>query len=174
MTEPEIFVGMGELALTADAGDVLTSIGLGSCVGIALLDPRRHVVGLAHAMFPKAPEADVEQPGRYADTAVSALLTGLAELGSRPPSLFAILTGGARMFSFERSNPIDIGARNVAAAQDALAAAGVPVYASATGGSSGRSVRIRAADGVVRVREAGRDGELYRPAPIDHKEGESQ
>jgi chemotaxis protein CheD len=78
------------------------------------------------------------------------------------------------MFSFERSNPIDIGARNVAAAQDALAAAGVPVYASATGGSSGRSVRIRAADGVVRVREACRDGELYRPAPIDHKEGESQ
>jgi chemotaxis protein CheD len=164
---------MGELAVTADATHVLTSIGLGSCVGIALLDPRRHVVGLAHAMFPAAPDGDVEQPGRYADTAVSALLAALAELGSRPPSLFAILTGGARMFSFERSNPIDIGARNVAAAQDALAVAGVPVYASATGGSTGRSVRIRAADGVVRLREAGSDSELYRPAPVATGEGES-
>jgi chemotaxis protein CheD len=170
VTDPEIFVGMGELAVTANAGDVLTSIGLGSCVGIALLDSRRHAVGLAHAMFPLAPEPHVEQPGRYADTAIRALLAALAELGSVPASLRAVVTGGARMFNFERASTSDIGARNVVAAHEALAAAGIEVCAEATGGSKGRSIRIRVADGVVRLREAGNDRELYRPAEAGERE----
>jgi chemotaxis protein CheD len=165
---------MGELAVTANAADVLTSIGLGSCVGIALLDPDHHAVGLAHAMFPQAPEPDVEQPGRYADTAVRALLAGLAQLGASPASLAAVLTGGARMFSFERSSAIDIGARNLAATHAALAAAGIQVCASATGGTTGRSVRVHAAGGVVRLREAGSDSELYRPAATVARHGGSQ
>ena len=165
MSELEIFVAMGALAVTADSGTALTTIGLGSCVGIALIDSRRGAAGLAHAMFPQAPGPDVDEPGRYADTAVRAMLSALADLGSRASNLTAVLTGGARMFAFERSSGIDIGARNLAATREALAAAGVPVCASATGGSIGRSVRVRIADGIVRLREAGTDSELYRWAP---------
>lgn len=165
MSESEIFVAMGALAVTADPGTALTTIGLGSCVGIALIDSRGGAAGLAHAMFPQAPGPDVDEPGRYADTAVRAMLSALADLGCRASQLSAVLTGGARMFAFERSSSIDIGARNIAATRDALATAGVPVCACATGGSIGRSVRVRAADGIVRLREAGTDRELYRWAP---------
>ena len=115
-------------------------------------------------LTPQAPQSEVDQPGRYADTAVSALLAALAQFGSKPSRLTAVLTGGARMFSFVYSGDSDIGTRNVAATRGALAAAGVPIAASATGGSTGRSIRVHAAAGSVRLREAGSDRELYRPA----------
>jgi chemotaxis protein CheD len=163
VSQPEIFVGMGELAATADASDVLTILGLGSCVGIALVDASGHAAGLAHVMFPRARQTDVDQPGRYADTAVAALLAALARLGSPGSRLCAVLAGGARMFAFQGATSADIGTTNLAATHDALALAGIPICASATGGGRGRSIRIRAGDGVVHVREAGVNSELYRP-----------
>lgn len=93
---------MGELAVTADAGTVLTTIGLGSCVAVALLDSASDAVGLAHVIFPKAPARAVAEHGKYADTAVPALITALGRLGSPSTRLVAVLAGGARMFSFER------------------------------------------------------------------------
>jgi chemotaxis protein CheD len=165
---------MGEFAATADASAILTTIGLGSCLGIALLDPGGRAAGLAHVMFPQARQPDAERPGRYADTAVTALLAALARLGSPASGLCAVLAGGARMFSFKGASGPDIGASNLAATQEVLSLAGIPICASATGGSSGRSIRIQAADGVVRVREAGIDTELYRPPPTRQGAGASR
>jgi chemotaxis protein CheD len=170
----ETFVGMGELAATADASDVLTALGLGSCVGIALVDPRGHAAGLAHVMFPQARQVHVAQPGRYADTAVRALLAALARLGSPRSRICAVLAGGARMFDFQGASSTDIGATNLVATHEALAIAGIPIYASATGGSSGRSIRILAADGVIRLREGGIDKELYRPPAALARNGVSR
>ena len=166
MSQAEIFVGMGELAATAVAREVLTTVGLGSCVGIALVDPSGHAAGLAHVMFPQSRKLHVAQPGKYADTAVGALLAALARLGSPRSRICAVIAGGARMFAFEAAGSSDIGAANLRATHDALAKAGIPVYASATGGSTGRSIRILAADGVVRLRQGGVDSELYRPAAV--------
>ena len=47
-------VRMGELAASAVAGDVLVSLGLGSCIGLALLDRRVGVAGLAHVVLPSS------------------------------------------------------------------------------------------------------------------------
>jgi len=171
VSQAEIFVGMGEFAATAGASDVLTTVGLGSCVGIALVDPSGHAAGLAHVMFPHARKLYGAQPGKYADTAVGALLAALARLGSPRSRIRAVLVGGARMFAFQAAGSTDIGAANLAATQQALAMAGIPVYASATGGSTGRSIRILAADGVVRLREGGIDSELYRPPEALHRYG---
>ena len=41
----ETMVRMGELALSSNPGDVLVSIGLGSCIGLALLDSALVVEG---------------------------------------------------------------------------------------------------------------------------------
>ena len=48
----ETMVRMGELAASAVAGDVLVSLGLGSCIGLALVDRRHGVAGLAHVVLP--------------------------------------------------------------------------------------------------------------------------
>ena len=50
---------------------------------------------------------------------------------------------------------MEIGARNEAAVRAALLSAGIPVTATATAGSVGRTVRVHVATGTVTVREAG-------------------
>jgi chemotaxis protein CheD len=154
MEQPEVMVRMGELAIAGRDGDPLVSIGLGSCIGLAVLDRERAVAGLAHVMLPSAPEqGDGGTPGRYADRAVPALLAALAERGARRSRLEAVLVGGARMFSAGGS--MDIGARNEAAIRDALGREGVPVRASATSGAVGRTIRVHPCDGLVTVKAAG-------------------
>ena len=47
----ELRVGMAELAV-AEGDELLVSIGLGSCVAIALWDERAGIAGLAHVLLP--------------------------------------------------------------------------------------------------------------------------
>ena len=50
-----IKVGMADLNICKEP-DCLTTIGLGSCVGIALYDSVTKVTGLAHIMLPNSKE----------------------------------------------------------------------------------------------------------------------
>jgi len=148
-------VRMGKLAATATAGDVLVTIGLGSCIGLVLVDPVERVVGLAHVMLPQAPAGGASTPdqGKFADLAAPALVRAVERLGGRRAGLQAALVGGAHMFSFGERQ-LDVGTRNEAAVRASLGALGVPVRAAATGGDRGRTVRVRVDGPQVRVKEA--------------------
>jgi chemotaxis protein CheD len=91
---------------------------------------------------------------------VPALIGALRRHGVHAESLDAILVGGAQMFSM--STGMEIGARNEAAVRAELQRAGIPVTASATAGSVGRTVRVHVATGTVTVREAGSTEETLR------------
>lgn len=164
MADTEVMVRMGELAVAAKGGATLVSIGLGSCIGLALIDRARGIAGLAHVMLPQAPSDGAGgTPGKFADHAVPALLSELAPLGSRPGRLEAVLVGGAKMFSVGSS--MDVGARNDDAARAALAAARIPVRAADTRGSTGRTIRVDPATGIVTVKAAGgKPAQLYPSA----------
>ena len=154
MSQVETMVRMGEYAVSG-AGEVLVSIGLGSCIGLALIDPAREIAGLAHVMLPTSLEgSDATQLGKYADTALPALLADLLALGARRARLDAVLVGGAQMFAFGK-NSLDVGSRNEAAARAALVSARLPVRAAAVGGSTGRTVRVHPSTGIVTVKSAG-------------------
>jgi chemotaxis protein CheD len=144
---------MGEWVVSREGG-VLACIGLGSCIGLALVDRFTGVAGLAHVMLPEAPRADVEQPGKYADRAVPALVEALLELGAGRTRLEAALVGGAQMFAFGSVGGHDIGARNEEAVRGHLEAVRIPVRAAATGGDRGRSMKVYASDGYVFCRES--------------------
>lgn len=152
-TASEIVVRMGELGASATAGDVLVSVGLGSCIGLALVCRRGRACGLAHVVLPESGGRDADRPAKFADRAVPALLAALADYGVRPQSLEAVLVGGAQMFA--ATVGMEIGARNEEAVRAALAGFRIPVTAAATAGSVGRTVRVHVADGNVTVREAG-------------------
>ena len=159
----EVMVRMGELAVSRTPGDVLVSIGLGSCIGLCLIDRRRQAVGLAHVMLPTGGPG--ETPGKFAPSAVPALVEQLQQLGAVPTALEAVLVGGAQMFSFGKagSGRLDVGARNHEATREALDLARIPVVADAVGGSTGRTVRLIADAPRVIVKEAGNgEQELYR------------
>jgi chemotaxis protein CheD len=163
MSRGDVMVRMGEMA-TTDDGTALVSIGLGSCIGLALLDRAKGVAGLAHVMLPATPpEGTRGADGRFADRAVPALVDAVLALGARRARLEAILVGGARMFALGSS--LDIGARNESAVREALAAARLPVRAAVTRGSTGRTIRVHTDTGVVTVREAGgRDVQIFPEA----------
>ncbi|HMJ04452.1 MAG TPA: chemotaxis protein CheD [Conexibacter sp.] len=165
-------VRMGELAVSATPEDELVSMGLGSCVGVALVDRDQAVAGLAHVMLPVA-NAAYSAPAKFADRAVPSLVALAERLGASPGRLEAVLAGGAQMFGNASSTGptgLDLGARNEVAVREALASAGIPVRAAATGGDRGRTVRVRVGDARITVKEAGGDEiELWHPvAAADH------
>lgn len=153
---------MGEHAAIAGAGATLATIGLGSCIGLALVDGR--VAGLAHVVLPDSGGQSAAEPGKYADLAVPVLLEAVLALGAVRPRLRAVLVGGAQMFSFSGSgSELDIGGRNHAAVVDQLEAHGIKIGATATGGNTGRTVRVYPESGLVVAKEAGgKEFELHR------------
>jgi chemotaxis protein CheD len=149
----EIAVRMGEIAVSANPADVLVSLGLGSCIGLALVDPRRGIAGLAHIMLPEA-LAGGGPVGKFADLAVPALVEQTIALGTSRPMLKAVLVGGAQMFSLGSSGALDIGVRNDAAVREALRQERITVAAAETGGANGRTIRV-IPGGPVLSKEAG-------------------
>jgi chemotaxis protein CheD len=149
----EISVRMGEMAVSADPATVLVSIGLGSCIGLALLDTGARVAGLAHIMLPGPSEAGGRPPATFADTGVLALVAAVTKLGAR--RLSATIVGGAQMFGAAGAGAIQIGARNEQAVRAALKAANIPIVAAQTGGGIGRTIRIYVPDMCVTVRVPG-------------------
>lgn len=146
---------MGEWVVSAAPGEVLACIGLGSCIGLALVDRRAGVAGLAHVMLPEAP-ATMPACGKHADFAVPRLLEDVLEAGAARHRLDAVLVGGAAMFSFgSTGSGQEIGRRNEEAVRALLADLRVHVRAEATGGTKGRTMRVRVADGRIIVKEAG-------------------
>jgi chemotaxis protein CheD len=144
---------MGEFAVSKRDGDELVARGLGSCIGLALVDRFAGVAGLAHIVLPESTETD-RQTGKFADLAVPALIDRVIRAGATRRRLQAVLAGGARMFEL---GELDIGARNEEAVRAGLAASGVSIHAAETGGSRGRTMRVEAGSCMVTVKKAGGD-----------------
>ena len=66
-------VGMAEYKI-AKSPAVLVTLGLGSCVGVALHDSINKIGGLAHVMLPDSSLSNKEyfNPGKFANTAIDA------------------------------------------------------------------------------------------------------
>jgi len=154
-------VGVAEYYVTHNP-HVLASYGLGSCVGVALYDDKRRIGGLAHIMLPDSKSMTKKgNPGKFADTAISAMVEEMERLGSKRWDIKAKIAGGACMFTIPGAvNPrnvpgpclgMQIGDRNIDAAKDALKELKVQLVSEDTGGSYGRTMRFDISDGKVTV-----------------------
>jgi len=148
----DIQVAIADCAVARDDARLVT-IGLGSCVAIALHAPAERAGGLAHIMLPNAAlSTDHTRPGKFAGSAVPHMLEQLRGLGVTG-RVEARLVGGASMFEpLLPIGSIPLGSRNVVAARAACAAAGISVVAEDTGGGHGRSVYFDVQDGRLLVR----------------------
>jgi len=149
----EIRVKVADYAVGRDEQTLIT-IGLGSCVAIALYDPRTRIGGLAHTLLPSESMArDRSNPAKFPASAVVTLLAEMTRLGADARRVRAKLVGGASMFAnLLPAGGINIGDRNVAAARQALEASRVPIVAEDVGSDHGRSVHFHLDDGRVEVR----------------------
>jgi chemotaxis protein CheD len=146
-----IIVGVGEIACAFEPSVLITQA-LGSCVGVALWDPRVRIGGMAHVMLPTASGSEVTgRRHRFADIAVPDLVERMVDLGAGRRRMVAKLAGGASMFRGE-SGTDTIGDRNVASVRHQLERAGVPVCAADTGGSHARTIELSPSTGILLVR----------------------
>jgi chemotaxis protein CheD len=145
-------VRMGEIEVSSQTGEELVARGLGSCIGLAVIDRRSGIAGMAHIVLPESPSASDPEPGKFANTAVPELISQMKRAGATVRRLDAVLAGGARMFTL---GDMDIGARNAEAVKEGLARSGVTVRAADTGGNRGRTMRLTVGEFMVTVKEAG-------------------
>lgn len=143
---------MADLNVASDP-DVLRTVGLGSCVGVAIIDLTLKVAGLAHVMLPSAGKPDVNTPAKYADTAIPLLVQRMLELGAIQHRMIAKIAGGAQMFAnLNQSDLIRVGPRNVEAVKEALQLLRIPIKGEDTGGNAGRTIDFSAVDGSLTIR----------------------
>ena len=132
-------------------------------MAICLYDPVARVGGMLHALLPTAPGQsgvgkNVGKATKFVDQGMLLLVRSLLKFGAKRARLIVKLCGGAKVLSapgFE-DGPLNIGKRNVLAAEVALAAERLQIAAQDTGGETGRTVRLYIADGTVTVRSLGR------------------
>ena len=154
MPEQTILVKMAEISVVENTPDSAYKLKttLGSCVGVILSDGKRGVHGLAHILLPERLGGD-RVIGKYADTAIPALLEKMEEKGCRKKDLSAFLVGGACMFeAFDGNGLTNIGDKNVMAATRILQQLRIPVVFQETGGKSGRTITFDGNAGKVFVK----------------------
>lgn len=151
-----IKVGMADLQSSRHPC-VITTLGLGSCVGIVLYDPCRRIAGLAHIMLPSSQQArNNSNIAKFADTAIVRLVDDMVKLGALKTQIVAKLAGGAQMFSFvDASEMMRIGMRNVAASKEVLEALRIPIISEDTGGNYGRTIEINSENGKLLIKTIG-------------------
>lgn len=136
-----IKVGMADLNVCVSP-DSITTLGLGSCVGIAIRDPVTKIGGLAHVMLPDSTTIrnNTNIP-KFADTGIEELVKRVVARGANRGRLVAKIAGGAQMFAFQTKNDmVRVGERNVEASKRKLAQMKIPVVAQDTGKNYGRTV----------------------------------
>ncbi|MCL2665114.1 MAG: chemotaxis protein CheD [Defluviitaleaceae bacterium] len=151
-----IVVGMADLNVTRAPG-VLTTLGLGSCVGIALYDSVTKIAGLAHIMLPDSKQIQNNtNVAKFADTAMVKMIQDMIKLGAGKDRLKAKIAGGAQMFAYNSTNEnMRIGDRNVEATKKLLSLLHIPLLASETGENFGRTVELYADDGRFYIKTIG-------------------
>jgi len=153
-----IKVGMADLKVCVSP-DGLTTLGLGSCVGIAIVDPITKVGGLAHVMLPDSTAIrENSNIAKFADTGIEELVKQMIAKGAAKNRMVAKIAGGAQMFSFNNnSDLLRVGERNAEASVKKLEELGIPLLASDTGESYGRTVIFYPETGELIIKSVGKE-----------------
>jgi chemotaxis protein CheD len=139
---------------------ILKTMGLGSCVGIALYDPTTKIGGLAHIMLPDSNRYhnSIEKTNlaKFADSSIEKMLEKMKELGANLSRILAKIAGGAHMLRNETTF-FRIGDENVGAVRKKLKEKHIQIVSEDTGADYGRTVELDLNTGAYSIRTAGRD-----------------
>jgi Chemotaxis protein; stimulates methylation of MCP proteins len=153
-----IKVGMADLNVCTSP-KALTTLGLGSCVGIVLFDPIRKIAGMVHVMLPDSTKIlNNENKAKFADTGIDALIYEMSKIGADRRSLVAKIAGGAQMFAFSNNNEMmRIGDRNVEATKIKLHQLNIMIKAEDTGLNYGRTIEFYTETGMLHIKSVGKE-----------------
>ncbi len=148
----ENLVKISELKI-AQGPETLSTRALGSCVAVCLYDKQRKIGGLCHFILPDSTisREKAHNPAKFADTGIKTMIEELSnKYNIRKATLTAKLVGGAKMFS-ALGDTLNIGEKNVKAAEKVLTELKIPILSRDTGEDFGRNVKLILETGVVEV-----------------------
>jgi len=150
-------VGMADLNI-CKSPDVITTLGLGSCIGLTMYDPVTKIGGMVHYMLPDSTQVrNNENIAKFADTGIDELLKKVVAAGASRQRLVAKIAGGAKMFETTGVSAIgNIGARNAEAAKQILKQKGIRLIAEDTGLNYGRTVELHCETGEFHIKAVGK------------------
>jgi chemotaxis protein CheD len=156
-----IKVGMADLNVCVSP-NALTTLGLGSCVGIVLYDPIHKIAGLVHIMLPDSTKIlNNSNKAKFADTGIDELIRRMIAIGAEQRVLIAKIAGGAQMFAFSNNNDMmRIGDRNVEATKLKLAQLGISIRAEDTGANYGRTIEFYPENGSLLIKSVGKEKKI--------------
>lgn len=152
-----IKVGMADLNI-AKAPDSLTTLGLGSCIGLTLYDPVSKVGGLVHYMLPDSTKLkNNSNIAKFGDTGIRELYNKMIANGASPSRMVAKIAGGAKMFEVSGlSNVGNVGERNAEEAKIMLKELKIRLIAEDTGLNYGRTVVLDCENGNYIIKAVGK------------------
>ena len=154
-------VGISEMKVSNQPGDVIVTYSLGSCVGLVLYDPMIRVGGMVHCMLPLSridPEKAKANPFMFTDTGVPALLQAVLDLGASRKRLIAKVAGAAAPLN--DNSVFKIGERNYVVLRKVLWKNDILISSESVGGTIARTLYLHIADGRTLVKSSGQEIEL--------------
>lgn len=152
-----IKVGMADLNI-CKAPNIITTLGLGSCIGLVFYDPISKVGGMVHYMLPDSTQ--VRNNGniaKFADTGIDELYRRVIAAGASRSRMISKIAGGAKMFEVSGLSDVgNIGARNAEAAKIKLKQLGIRLVAEDTGLNYGRTVELHCDTGDFYIKSVGK------------------
>lgn len=138
--------------------DQITTIGLGSCVGVVLFSKCTTQCGLLHILLPSSLEIkNNENRSKFADTGLADIVKALEQCGIHRTQLQAKIAGGATMFQFGTNTTLgSIGDRNVEAVRIGLKQYGIPILSEDVGKDYGRTIIFDPDTKIMTIRSAGK------------------
>jgi chemotaxis protein CheD len=154
-------VGISEMYVSKDEGDVVVTYSLGSCVGVALFDPVAKVGGMVHCMLPLSkidPQKAAAKPCMFTDTGVTLLLQELFNLGATRGNMVVKVAGAASLL--DEKGLFRIGERNYTVLRKVLWKNNLLIAAEDVQGTASRTLSLHMKDGRTTIKSGGREVDL--------------
>jgi chemotaxis protein CheD len=152
----DVVIGISDLKVSNKANDVLVTYALGSCIAVAVYDPKVKVGGLLHYMLPDS-SLDSNKakatPGMFADTGIPLLFKACYNLGAKKNSMIVKVIGGASIL--DDTNFFRIGQKNIMAVRKMFWKNNVMISGEDTGSNYNRTVRLEVNTGKVFIKRSG-------------------
>nr|MBP3598263.1 chemotaxis protein CheD [Eubacterium sp.] len=151
-----IRVGMADYKI-CHSPQKISTLGLGSCLGVVLYDKTTKICGMAHVMMPDSNKISKNSNRmKFVDTCLTDMYEELLRAGVRKSSLVAKVAGGAKMFSYQSSNShLNIGEQNIEAVHHMLEQWNIPIVAEDVGSNYGRTIEFDTVTGELIIKSVG-------------------
>ena len=155
-------VGVADMKMASQEGDIIVTHALGSCLGITIHDAAAEVGGILHVMMPLSstnPDKAKTNPCMFVDTGIPAFFREAYAAGAQKSRLVVTVAGGANVQNVGNDS-FAIGKRNYTILKKILWKNGVMIAAEDVGGSHARTMYLEIGSGRVWLSTAGLAKEL--------------